>query len=67
MKESIKFTIAQDGTVTEEVLGVDGDACERLTSEIEQSLGEISRRTHKARYYTQKNVTLQHNKNKIKM
>ena len=59
MKESIKFTIAQDGTVTEEVLGVDGDACERLTSEIEQSLGEISGRTHKARYYTQKNVTLQ--------
>jgi len=67
MKESIKFTIAQDGTVTEEVLGVDGDECERLTSEIEQSLGEISGRTHKARYYTQKNVTLQYNKNKIKM
>ena len=67
MKESIKFTIAQDGTVTEEVLGVDGNACEKLTSEIEQSLGEISGRTHKARYFTQKKVTLQYNKNKIKM
>ena len=25
MKETIKFTIAQDGTVTEEVLGIYGD------------------------------------------
>ena len=42
MKETIKFTIAQDGTVTEEVLGVYGDACEKLTSDIEESLGAVN-------------------------
>ena len=67
MKETIKFTIAQDGTVTEEVLGLYGDACEKLTSDIEQSLGAVKFKESKAEYYTQKNVTLQSNQNKIKM
>ena len=67
MKETIKFTIAQDGTVTEEVLGVYGDACEKLTSDKEESLGAVNFKESKAEYYTQKNVTLQSNQNKIKM
>ena len=67
MKETIKFTIAQDGTVTEEVLGIYGDACEKLTSDIEQSLGAVKFKESTAEYYTQKNVTLQSNQNKIKM
>ena len=66
-KESIKFTIAQDGSVTEEVLGIYGDACEKLTSDIEESLGAVNFKESKPEYYTQNNVALQHNQNKIKM
>ena len=40
-QETIKFTIKQDGTVTEEVLGVYGDACEKLTENIEKKLGVV--------------------------
>ena len=40
-QETIKFTIRQDGTVTEEVLGVYGDACEKLTESIEEKLGIV--------------------------
>ena len=43
-QETIKFTIKQDGTVTEEVLGVYGDACEKLTENIEKKLGNIQYR-----------------------
>ena len=34
-QQSIKFTIRQDGTVTEEVIGAGGNECERLTKNIE--------------------------------
>tara|TARA_B100001250_G_scaffold205631_1_gene176508 strand:- start:160 stop:363 length:204 start_codon:yes stop_codon:yes gene_type:complete len=67
MKETIKFTIAQDGTVTEEILGVYGDACEQLTSDIEESLGTVYFKENTSDYYTQNNVALQHNQNQIKM
>ena len=30
-QQTIKFTIQQDGTVTEEVMGVVGNDCENLT------------------------------------
>tara|TARA_R100000008_G_scaffold83921_1_gene70085 strand:+ start:163 stop:384 length:222 start_codon:yes stop_codon:yes gene_type:complete len=40
-QETIKFTIKQDGTVTEEVFGVYGDACEKLTESIEEKLGVV--------------------------
>ena len=67
MKETIKFTIAQDGTVTEEVLGIYGDACEKLTSDIEESLGAVYFKENNSDYYIQNNVALQHNQNQIKM
>jgi len=63
-KKTLKFNIRQDGTVTEEVIGVTGDVCENLTAEIEKKLGALENRVHKPEYYqqnTQKNVTLQHN------
>ncbi len=41
MKETIKFTITQDGMVKEEVMGVYGDACERLTKRVEDALGHV--------------------------
>ena len=40
-RESIKFTIRQDGTVIETVEGVYGAKCENLTRSIEQKLGKV--------------------------
>ena len=34
-QRSIKFTIRQDGTVTEEVMGAVGNECENLTKRID--------------------------------
>tara|TARA_B100001113_G_scaffold217084_1_gene178072 strand:- start:1200 stop:1403 length:204 start_codon:yes stop_codon:yes gene_type:complete len=65
MTQRIKITIDQDGTVREEVQGVQGDVCESITRDLEARLGELEDRVYKAEYYQQKNVTLQHNKNEI--
>ena len=64
-KESIKFTIKQDGTVEEEVMGVQGDTCQGLTKDLEAKLGDLQMRVYKSEYYQQKDVTLQQNQNKI--
>ena len=37
-QQTIKFTIRQDGTVTEEVMGLVGNDCENLTKRIEERL-----------------------------
>jgi len=63
-QQQIKFTIRQDGLVSEEVLGVVGDTCQDLTKSIEEKLGEVSYVETKPEYYQQENVTLQHNQNK---
>jgi len=62
-KQTIKFTIRQDGLVSEEVVGVVGDACQDLTKTIEEKLGEVTYIERKPEYYQQENVTLQHNQN----
>ena len=62
-QQQIKFTIRQDGLVSEEVLGVVGDTCRDLTKSIEEKLGEVTYVETKPEYYQQKNVTLQHNQN----
>ena len=64
-QQTIKFTIRQDGTVTEEVMGVVGNDCENLTKRIEERLGVVESVQHKPEYYEQKqtteeDVTLQH-------
>ena len=56
-QQSIKFTIRQDGTVTEEVMGVVGTDCENLTKRIEERLGTVERVEHKPEYYQQKQTT----------
>ena len=56
-QQTIKFTIRQDGTVTEEVMGVIGNECENLTKRIEERLGVVERVEHKAEYYEQKQTT----------
>ena len=58
-QQQIKFTIRQDGTVSEEVFGVIGNDCENITRTIENKLGSLSYREVKPEYYN--NVTLQHN------
>ena len=56
-QQSIKFTIRQDGTVTEEVMGVVGTDCENLTKIIEERLGVVEKVEHKPEYYEQKQTT----------
>ena len=64
-KQTLKFTIRQDGYVSEEVLGTVGHECQEITKSIEEKLGEVSYVETKPEYYqSQKNVTLQHNQNK---
>ena len=57
ISETIKFTIKQDGTVTEEVIGAVGNDCENLTRNIEEKLGVVQRVEHKPEYYQQKQTT----------
>ena len=63
-KQTIKFTIGQDGTVTEEVIGVQGTQCLDLTETIEEKLGNVQWRKETPDYYQQpnlqKDVTLQY-------
>ena len=63
-KQTIKFTINQDGTVQEEVVGSVATECESLTKIIEDKLGTVTQRLYKPEYYqtvtTQEDVTLQH-------
>ena len=59
-KQSIKFTIAQDGSVTEEVQGAVSNECLDVTLPFEQALGTLTSREYKPEYY----VTLQQSQNK---
>ena len=59
----LKFSIRQDGLVSEEVFGTVGNECENLTRTIEEKLGEVTYIEPKPEYYQQENVTLQHNQN----
>ena len=56
----IKFSIRQDGTVTEEVMGTVGNECENLTKRIEERLGTVQSVEHKPEYYEQKQTTEDH-------
>ncbi len=62
-QQKIKFTISQDGLVTEEVFGAIGNECQDITKSIEDKLGDVTYIETKPEYYQQKNVTLQYDKN----
>ena len=65
-KHTIKFTIRQDGTVTEEVMGAIGKEGLKMTKDIEEKLGEVSQLKPKPEYYqTQKDVTSQYDQNEV--
>jgi len=62
-QQTIKFTIRQDGLVSEEVFGTVGNECENITRSIEEKLGNVTYLERKPEYYQQEDVTLQHNQN----
>lgn len=57
-QETIKYTIRQDGNVTEEVINVAGDACIKITEDIELELGDLDKQTYTTDYY---NIDLNQN------
>ena len=63
-QQKLKFTIRQDGLVTEEVFGAVGNECQDITKSIEDKLGNVTYVETKPEYYqSQENVTFQHNQN----
>ena len=52
-KETIKYTIRQDGKVTQEVFNIPGAACVDLTEDIEIKLGDLENRVYTTEYYNQ--------------
>ena len=61
-KQTLKFTIRQDGQVTEEATGFTSQQCVEITKSIEEKLGNLETRQFKPEFYSN-NVTLQHNQN----
>ncbi len=48
---TIKYTIKPDGNVDEEVQGVVGHACQRITKSIENEVGEVVSRFYEASFF----------------
>ena len=65
-QQTLKFTIRQDGHVTEEVIGVASVECLKLTEQIDNKLGVLETRQFKPEFYqpaiVNEHVSLQHNK-----
>ena len=61
-QQTIKFIIAQDGSVKEEVIASTSSECVEITKSIEEKLGNLETRQFKPEFYSN-NVTLQHNQN----
>ena len=61
-QQKLKFTIRQDGHVTEEATGFTSHECVELTKKIDNKLGELETRQFKPEFYSN-NVALQHNQN----
>ena len=57
-KETIKFTVRQDGQVTEEVIGSLANKCEQLTGTIESKLGTVTQRLYKPESVSYTHLTL---------
>ena len=61
-RQTLKFTIRQDGNITEEATGFTSHECVELTRQIEEKLGTLETRQFKPEFYSN-NVALQHNQN----
>ena len=64
-QQKLRFSIRQDGTVTEEVIGTIRSECISLTEQIEEKLGVLQTRQFKPEFYSN-NVALHHDQNEIK-
>ena len=64
-QQKLKFTIRQDGHVTEEATGFTSHQCVELTKQIEEKLGTLETRQFKPEFYSN-NVALQQNQNENK-
>ena len=64
-QQTLKFTIRQDGYVTEEATGFTSHQCVELTESIEKKLGVLETRQFKPEFYSN-NVSLQQNQNENK-
>ncbi len=69
-QQTLKFTIRQDGHVTEEVIGAVSAECVELTEEIDNKLGVLETRQFKPEFYqpaiVNEHVSLHRNKNENK-
>ena len=61
-QQTLKFTIRQDGYVTEEASGFTSQQCVEITESIEKKLGNLETRQFKPEFYSN-NVALQQNQN----
>ena len=61
-QQTLKFTIRQDGHVTEEATGFTSHQCVEITEAIEKKLGNLETRQFKPEFYSN-NVALQQNQN----
>ena len=61
-QQTLKFTIRQDGYVTEEASGFTSHQCIEITESIEKKLGSLETRQLKPEFYSN-NVALQQNQN----
>tara|TARA_R100001463_G_scaffold16693_1_gene43158 strand:- start:187 stop:396 length:210 start_codon:yes stop_codon:yes gene_type:complete len=61
-QQKLKFTIRQDGYVTEEASGFTSHQCVEVTESIEKKLGTLETRQFKPEFYSN-NVALQQNQN----
>ncbi len=59
-QQSIRYRILANGRVEEEVIGVQGAACQALTGAIEASLGSVLSSRPTAEAYSQDAVTSLH-------
>ena len=50
-KKTLKFSIRQDGIVTEEVIGAVGNECQEITKSLEEKLGVVENRKYKTEHY----------------
>ena len=62
-RQTIKFSIRQDGAVSIDVNGVKSGNCIEITKKLEETLGILNTRQFKPEFYQNRNVTLQHNTN----
>ena len=61
-QQTLKFTIRQDGYVTEEATGFTSHQSVEITESIEKQLGTLETRQFKPEFYSN-NVALQQNQN----